>query len=131
MKNKEDITEKIKALIRELIARGYRPNINMSVYIAEQLEFNYTYLSNIFSEIHHITIEHFYIDCKIEKAKELLEETDNPIHEIATLLHYCSKAHFSTQFKLVAGVTPSIYRQKKKGWYDHDFAFLFLKSMIV
>ena len=112
MNKKEEITEKIKKLLLALIAEGDRPAINLSVYMAEELRFNYTYLSTVFSEVQQVTIEHFYIECKIEKAKQLLRQTDEPIHGIATRLHYCSKAHFSTQFKLVTGTSPSSYRQE-------------------
>ncbi|RYF84984.1 MAG: AraC family transcriptional regulator [Chitinophagaceae bacterium] len=105
----------MKALIQQLISSGYRPDTNISFYISEKLKFNYAYLSYVFSGSYGITIERYYIHCKIDKAKILLVDTVIPICDIARQLHYCSKGHFSTQFKLVAGISPSAYRRKKTG----------------
>ncbi len=112
MKRKEEIVEKIQDLIHEIVDYTERPLLNLSVHITRELGLNYTYLSNTFSEVTNITIERFYIQTKIEKAKLMLRESDMDIQEVAHHLHYCSKAHFSSQFKFVTGINPSEYRRK-------------------
>ena len=52
------------------------PKTNYSDYISEKLNYDYTYLSNVFSSVKGITIQHFIIVNKIEKAKELLLNDD-------------------------------------------------------
>ncbi|WP_455804951.1 helix-turn-helix transcriptional regulator, partial [Clostridium butyricum] len=49
---------------------------------------------------------------KIEKAKQLLENTDMSIINISMSLGYDESGYFSKVFKKVVGVTPSAYRNK-------------------
>jgi len=72
---------------------------------------DYTYLSNIFSEVKGITIQQFIINNKIEKVKELLMYDEMNLTEIAYQLNYSSVGHLSNQFKKVTGFTPSHFKQ--------------------
>ena len=74
---------------------------------------NYTYLANLFSEVQGITIEHFIINHKVEKIKELMIYSDLTITEIAYKMNYSSVAHLSTQFKKVTGLSPSHFKNLK------------------
>ena len=70
---KSILIERIKNVIIEMIHYSDElPNMNYSDYISEKLNHDYAYLSNIFSEVKGITIQHFIIVHKIEKVKELL-----------------------------------------------------------
>ncbi|RYD82400.1 MAG: AraC family transcriptional regulator, partial [Sphingobacteriales bacterium] len=84
------------------------------VLIADKMEHNYTYLSNIFSEVYNNTIEQFIIQCKIAKAKKMLKTPSISIRQIAATLRYSSAAHFSYQFKSITGITPTEYRKIKE-----------------
>jgi len=109
---KNILTERIKDLINEMINYSEEPpKINFSDYISEKLNYDYTYLSNIFSSEKGITIQHFIIAHKIEKVKELLLNDDLNLTEISYKLHYSSVAHLSNQFKKVTGYSPSFYKQ--------------------
>ena len=109
------LIEKIKNLIIEMIHYAdILPEINFSDYISQQLHYDYTYLSNIFSEVKGITIQHFIIIHKIEKAKELLLYDELNLTEISFKLHYSSVAHLSNQFKKITGLSPSFYKQLKQ-----------------
>jgi AraC-like DNA-binding protein len=87
--------------------------MNFSDYICEKLGHNYTYLSNLFSEVEGVTIEHFIIAHKIERVKELILYDELSLTQISYQLHYSSVAHLSNQFKKVTGVTPSFYKNLK------------------
>lgn len=103
--------EKIKTLIIELVHyRDEQIKTNLSDFLSEKLNHNYTYLANLFSEVKGTTIEKFYLSHKIEKVKELLVYDELTLSEIADKLHYSSVAHLSNQFKKMTGLTPSHFK---------------------
>lgn len=111
---KKILVEKIRTTIIELIHyNDEQIKINLSDYLSEKLDHNYTYLSNLFSEVKGITIEQFYLANKIEKVKELLVYDELNLSEIAWKLHYSNVAHLSNQFKKMTGLTPSHFKSLK------------------
>lgn len=111
---KSILIEKIKNVIIEMIHYSDEtPKVNYSDYISEKLGYDYTYLSNIFSEVKGITIQQFIIHHKIEKVKELLLYDELNLTEISYKLNYSSVAHLSSQFRKVTGLTPSYFKQMK------------------
>ena len=109
------LIEKIKVVITEMVHYvDELPAMNYSDYISEKLNYDYTYLSNIFSEVKGITIQQFIIIHKIEKVKELLLYDELNLTEISYKLHYSSVAHLSNQFKKITGLSPSFYKQLKQ-----------------
>lgn len=110
---KSILIEKIKAVIIEMIHYDEEgPKVNYSHYISEKLGYDYTYLSNIFSEVKGITIQQFIILHKIERVKELFLYDELNLIEIAYQLHYSGVAHLSTH-----GLSPSYFKklqQKRK-----------------
>lgn len=108
------LIERIKNVIIEMIHYSEElPKVNYSVYISEKLGFDYTYLSNVFSEVKGITLQQYIIMHRIEKVKELLLYDELNLTEISYRLQYSSVAHLSNQFKKVTGLTPSFYKQMK------------------
>jgi AraC family transcriptional regulator len=85
--------------------------INISNYLSGKLNYEYTHLSSVFSEIEGRTIENYFIEQRIEKAKELLVYGQKTLSEIAFELQYSSTAHLSSQFKKVTGLTPSHFKE--------------------
>lgn len=111
---KSIIIEKIKNTVVEMIHYTEEaPLLNFSAFLSEKLQYDYTYLSNLFSEVKGITIEHFIIAHKIERAKELLIYNELTLTEIAEKLHYSNVAHLSNQFKKVTGLTPTFFKKMK------------------
>lgn len=109
---KSILIEKIKKVIIELVYySAEEPEINFSEFLSKKLQYDYTYLSNLFSELEGITIEKFLITHRIELAKQLIEYGELNLTEISWKLHYSSVAHLSNQFKKLTGITPSYYRQ--------------------
>jgi AraC-like DNA-binding protein len=108
------LVEKIKNIIIEMI---HYPNeklkINYSFFLSEKLNYDYTYLSGLFSDLHGTTIEQFIIHHKIEKVKELIIYDELNLTEIAYKLNYSSVQHLSKQFKKVTGLTPSFFKNLK------------------
>ena len=111
---KEILVEKIKNVIVEMIHYSDEvPNVNDSDFISEKLNYDYTYISNIFTEIKGITIQQYIILHKIEKVKVLLIYDELNLTEIALKLGYSSVAHLSNQFKKITGLTPSYFKLLK------------------
>ena len=115
MEDKKSILiEKIKNIVVEMIHYSDEPPVlNFSAYLSEKLNYDYNYLSNLFSEVKGTTIEHFIIAHKIEKVKELLIYNELTLTEIAAKLHYSNVAHLSNQFKKVTGLTPTFFKGMK------------------
>jgi AraC-like DNA-binding protein len=112
---KSILVEKIKAVIIELVHYADEQiKVNLSDYLSEKLNHNYTYLAHLFSEVKGTTIEKFYLTHKIEKVKELLVYDELSLTEIAYRLNYSSVAHLSNQFKKMTGLTPSHFKELKR-----------------
>ena len=108
------LIEKIKNVIIEMVHyTDELPKINFSVYLSDKLNYDYTYLSNLFSETEGTTIEQFILLHKIERVKELIIYDELNLTEIAFKLHYSSVSHLSSQFKKITGVTPSFFKSLK------------------
>ena len=108
------LIEKIKNTIIEMVHHSDEMiKTNFSDYLSEKLDHDYTYLANLFSEVQGSTIEHFIINHKIERIKELIIYDELNITEIAWKMNYSSVAHLSNQFKKVTGLSPSHFKQLK------------------
>ncbi len=116
MEDKKSILiQKIKNIIVELVHYSEEPLVvNLSEFLHQKLDHNYTYLANLFSQVQGTTIEKYFIAHKIERVKELLVYNELNLTEIAYLMHYSSVAHLSAQFKKVTGLTPSHFKQLKE-----------------
>jgi AraC-like DNA-binding protein len=111
---KSILVEKIKLIIIELVHyTDDQIKVNLSDFISEKLGFEYTYLSNLFSEVKGTTIENFFLAHKIERVKELIVYDELNLSEIAWKMHYSSVAHLSNQFKKMTGLTPSHFKNLK------------------
>lgn len=105
--------EKIKHAVLKLVQNDHEANpIRMkdSEFISREVGQDYHSLSTLFSSVENITIEHFTILHRIERAKELLKYGEMRLNEISYKLGYSSVAHLSNQFKQVTGMTPTRFK---------------------
>lgn len=109
------VVKQIKAIIlKEIFQVELQNNQNLSVTLSEQLHFDYSHLSSIFSKTEGKSIQTYQNELKVERIKELLEYNELSISEIADKLGFGSAAYLSTQFKKISGTTPSQYKNSKK-----------------
>lgn len=86
----------------------------LSVFLAENLHYNYSYLSKLFSDKTGETVEGYLIKLKIERVKELLSYRSLTLSEIAWKLKYSSVQYLSNQFKKITGKTVTEYLSQEK-----------------
>lgn len=108
---KSVLVQKIKDVIHEMIHAEEVPNVKVSAYLADKLNYSYNYLANLFSDITFTSIENYVIIQKIEFAKQLILNNKLTLTEIAFRLNYSSVSHLSTQFKNTTGITPSAFQR--------------------
>ncbi len=112
---KSILIEKIKKVIIELIHYEEEPlKMNFSDYLCKKLNYEYTYMANLFSEVEGINVEHYLISHKIERVKELLVYDGLSLTEISYKMNYSSVAHLCNQFKKITGLTPSHFKKSRE-----------------
>lgn len=108
---KSQLIERIKNIIVEQVHhKKGSVDQNWSQILTTALPYDYKYLSKLFSSVEGITIEHFIIKQKVEKAKEQIIYDQLNLSEIAYFLGYSSVPHFSSQFKKITGMTPTAFK---------------------
>lgn len=83
--------------------------------MAEHFNITPSYLSRYFKECFGETFNSYVSRYKIEKAKQMLSETNYAIKEISALVGYWDVNNFIKTFKRMEGVTPGQYRSNRAG----------------
>ena len=112
LENKEKIlVEQIKKAVIDLVYNTtFNAMVRNSDYLVERFNKSYPYLSTLFSKHENTSLEKFTIQCKIEKAKELIKYDEFTLSEIAFMMGYSSAQYLSTQFKAVTGISVTEYK---------------------
>ncbi|MCE3230053.1 MAG: AraC family transcriptional regulator [Bacteroidetes bacterium] len=108
------LIQRIKSMVHQYLNSSGRVKVNFSNYLSRQLDLDYNYLSNAFSELEANTITNYMNQVKMEKAKEMILLDDLTMSEIAEKLYYSNSSHFSTQFKKTTGHTPTYFKNLKE-----------------
>ena len=110
------LVEEIKLAVVELIHHMNNVDsiVRKSEYLVEKTGLSYAYLSRIFSAHEHITLERFIILHKIERIKELIDQEELTLSEIAFIMDYSSVQYLSNQFKHITGMTVSEYKESDR-----------------
>lgn len=90
-------------------------NQNLSEYLSEKMNKEYSVLSKMFRAKEGLTIEKYFILLKIETVKEEIQMDNKTFSEIAYDLNYKSSSHLAKQFKSITGMSMSEYR-KVQDW---------------
>jgi len=95
----------------EYIGNNYHKDLNLAV-VANHVSLNYSYFSNLFSEKTGESFHNYLKKVRMEKAKELLKNSDSKINEIAEKVGYKNPKHFATNFRAITGISPVEYRNR-------------------
>ena len=82
--------------------------------IAAHVNFSADYVARIFKKETGISISEYMMECKISRAKELIEQDEQKIGDIAIALGYNSFSYFSEVFKKITGVLPKDYKRTSR-----------------
>ncbi|MEK3724268.1 response regulator transcription factor [Paenibacillus sp. FSL H8-0034] len=95
--------------VKEIVLQNLAEDISLQ-RVAEQVNLTHHYLSKLFKIEAGQNYSDFVTDSRMNKAKQLLKETNLKIHEISNMTGYLSAKHFMNVFKQRVGTTPSDYR---------------------
>ena len=106
------MVERIKQAVIELIhhLNNVDSVVRKSDYLVEKLGYSYQHLSKTFSAQEPVTLERYIILQKIERIKQLIDNGEFTLSEIAFMMDYSSVQYLSNQFHKVTGMTVSEYK---------------------
>jgi len=106
------MVEKTKQAVIELIHHMNNVDsvVRKSDYLVEKLGYSYQYLSKTFSAHEPVTLERYIILQKIERIKQLIDNDEFTLSEIAFMMDYSSVQYLSNQFHKTTGMTVSEYK---------------------
>ncbi|WP_067837967.1 response regulator transcription factor [Amphibacillus sediminis] len=97
--------------VKRYIHQHYSENLTLKK-IANQFYMNPVYLGQLFKKTYGVYFKDYLLQVRIEKAKQILRQTDLRIYEVAEEVGFGSSDYFVTQFEKMEGSTPSKYRQR-------------------
>ena len=110
-----------------------KPVVNCVEYIHEHIQERITisdlaahtglsvgYLSRLFKKETGVSISDYIREKKVEKAREMLRNSDMSLIDIANQLSFSSQSHFTQQFRAFMGVTPKKYRVAHSGGQQNE-----------
>lgn len=110
--------ENTKIISRENVAKSYiqdnfaDPNITLSE-VASIVGLNEKYFCTVFKNKFGVSFIDFLTNVRIERAKELLNNTTMKLYEISQAVGYTNVEHFARVFKKKTGFSPGSYNSRK------------------
>ena len=101
------------ALVSEFAKSGVIFDFDDSSAQAEAAKKLEKYVSQYFKEHFHITLSKYVTYLRLEHAKQLLQNLDIPVTEVAMLSGYQNVSYFIRSFKKTYGVSPLKYRKNE------------------
>ena len=92
------------------IQQNFMEKISLKEF-SEQFHLSEKYISRYFKEHFHITFSQYITHLRLEHAKQLLQDTDIPVTEIAMQSGYQNVSYFIRIFKKTYGVSPLKYKK--------------------
>ena len=93
--------------------RYIETHFNENLNLAKKCFYSPKYFSRVFKERYGITVSEYIQKKRMEKGRELLEDTDCTVEEISSMVGYCDATHFYKYFKRFYGITPKEHRKNK------------------
>lgn len=97
-------------IAKEYIKKNYMKSLNLEE-VSAVAGFNASYFSSLFKKECSINFTEYITEVRMEKAKELLKETDLGIYAICIDIGYSDLKYFTKSFKKFTGVKPNEYRK--------------------
>lgn len=98
-------------LVKSYIYKNYGNDLSLEI-LAEYIYMTPSYLSSVFKKEIGMGINSFIKNYRMEKAKDMLENTNIKIKNIGNLVGYSNTSYFCQSFREFYGLTPEKYRQR-------------------
>jgi two-component system response regulator YesN len=82
--------------------------------LGEVVALNPVYLSRLYKQCTGENLSDFVVNCRINKAKEMIKRTNGKMQDIALEVGFDSASYFAKCFKKMTNVTPQEYRETNK-----------------
>lgn len=96
--------------IKQYVNQHFNEEITLDI-LAEKVYFTKNYLSQIFKEDTGENFKNYLTRIRMEKAKELMQNSRLKIYEISEIVGYNNTAYFSQIFKRYTGLSPSDFNR--------------------
>lgn len=94
----------------DYIYENYNKDLNMAM-VSNHISMNYSCFSQIFKEYTGKNFVNYIKEVRINKAKELLQDTTKKVAEVGYAVGYENEKHFMKVFKSITGISPTEYRR--------------------
>jgi AraC-like DNA-binding protein len=105
----EQMIDKVTAFMHD----NYHQDISQD-QCARNFGVSRTHLSKLFKKFKHIGFSDYLTQIRVEKAKDLLRETDFPVSDISEKVGYLHPQNFIRVFKKMEGITPGQFREERE-----------------
>ncbi|MCA0756735.1 AraC family transcriptional regulator [Paenibacillus sp. N4] len=105
--------EHVKEILTYIHTNLHNPSLSVHD-IADHVSLSPGYLRQLFKDHLQVTLAEYILMTRINYVKELMENSDSSITEIAEMAGFLTKSHFFTVFKKATGMTPNEYRKYSK-----------------
>jgi transcriptional regulator GlxA family with amidase domain len=106
-----DGTSRIVQRAKLLIMERCNEPLNMQA-LSQELNLGYSRFRQSFKRQTGTSPKHFHLAARIDRASDLMANTDKSLKEIAALLGFHSAFHFSNQFHRIVGASPRAWRER-------------------
>lgn len=98
--------------VKDYIEQNYaNPDLSLN-YLSDIFGVNAKHVSQLFREEFGVKFSDYVIQVRVENAKRLLRESEQPVQDVAAKVGYMLPFSFIRVFKKVVGVTPGDYRKE-------------------
>lgn len=98
-------------MVKNYIYKNYGSDLSLEK-LAEYVYMTPSYLSSIFKKTTNMGINNFIKNYRMEKARDMLENTNIRIKDIGNRVGYTNISYFCQSFREFYGLTPEKYRQR-------------------
>lgn len=92
------------------VSQHYAEDITLD-QVAQMVELSRTYVCGLFKKEMGVNLTNYIMNYRIDKAKELLRDTNLKSYEIAGRVGFFDESYFSRTFKKVTGQSPNSYKK--------------------
>ena len=110
----EELIDRLAADIVDYLGRHIGENVTLDE-LGERFHFSKSHICHIFKARMGCGIKKYFLDLKIERAKQLLSDGSRTVTEISDGLSFVSPQHFTRTFRQAVGMTPTAYRAQTRG----------------